>query len=113
MLVSHFFMRHKTPEPRFAPGLFVGLIASFTAIGITKPLIGLVGLGTTLLVTGVLVELNRQRIWETYRKGYKKRKAGNMWTRPNEIYYSINVIILWPLIILLGILCLMASYILA
>lgn len=114
MLISHLLVRHKHPQPQFAPGLFVGLLVAFSLLGQTKPIVGLVGLGTTLLVTGVLVELNRQRIWDNYLKVFRKQKGlKSLWTRPSEVYYTINVVFLWPFIIFLGILCLWAAYVLA
>jgi hypothetical protein len=114
MLISHLLMRHKTPEPRFAPGVFVGLVAAFSILGQTKPVVGLVGLGTVLLVTAVLIEVNRRRIWDTYNKAYKKRKGiKGMWTKPNPVFYTINVVFLWPFIIFLAVICLWAAYILA
>lgn len=113
MILSHLFTRHKTPAPKFAPGLFLGLIVVFAFLGQIKPLFGLVGLGTTLLVAGVLVELNRQRIWDDYRKNYKKNKRNaSTWTQPNQVYYTINVAFLWPFIIFLGVVCLWAAYVL-
>ena len=114
MLLSNLLVRHKTPGPRFAPGLFVGLLVTFVVLGQSKPLFGLVGLGVTLIVTGVLVELNRRRIWDNYRKSFRK-SAGlkGLWTKPDPIYYSINVVIIWPLIVILGVICLWAAYILA
>jgi hypothetical protein len=113
MLISNLFVHHKVPQPRFAPGLFVGLIALFILMGEAKPLVGLVGIGTTAIVAAVLVEVNRVRIWETYRKSYRKQKGlKGLWTEPTTTYYLINVVILWPLILLLGVLCLYAAYIL-
>ena len=114
MVISNLFVRHKTPQPRFAPGLFVGLLAAFVLLGQTKPLFGLVGLGVTAVVAAALVELNRVRIWEDYRKAYRKQKGlKGLMTQPNPAYYTINVVILWPLIMLLGVLCLYAAYVLA
>jgi len=114
MFISHLFTHHKTPKPRFAPGLFLGFLVAFVLLGQTKPVFGLVGLGTTLIVTGVLVELNRQRIWDDYVKAYRKRKGlKGILTKPNEIYYTINVLFLWPLIIFLGFICLWSAYLLA
>jgi hypothetical protein len=105
-------MRHKTPAPRFAPGLFLGLLVAFTLIGESRPVIGLVGLGTTLIITAVLIELNRQRIWDDYKKAYKKTKGvSGLWTKPNPVYYTINVVFLWPFIIFLGVVSLWAAYI--
>jgi hypothetical protein len=115
MLVSHFFIRHhKTPQARFAPGLFLGLLSIFALLGQSKPVYGLVGIGTTLIVTSVLVELNRERIWETYKKSYRKQKGiSAFWRKPNHIYYTLNIAFLWPFILFLGIVCLWAAYILA
>lgn len=111
-LITHFSRRHP-PAPKFAPGLFVGLLAAFTLLGQTRPVFGLAGLGTTLVAAGCLVELNRQRIWEEYRKRYRKMKGiSSLWSKPDPIYYTLNVVFLWPLIIILGILCLWAAYVL-
>ena len=113
MLISHFFTRHKTPAPRFAPGLFLGLISAFALLGQSKPIFGLEGLGVTLVTTAVLIELNRQRIWDDYVASYKKRRGPKkLWSKPNTIYYTINVMFLWPFIIFLGIICLWAAYVL-
>jgi len=114
MLISHLFTRHKSLKPKFAPGLFVGLLGSFVVLGQTKPIVGLTGIGTTLIVTGVLIELNRRTIWDNYRKTFHKQKGlAGLWTKPNEFYYTINVQFLWPLIIFLGVVCLWAAYALA
>jgi hypothetical protein len=113
MLLSGFF-HPKVPAPRFAPGLFLALLAVFAILGQDKPVVGLVGLGTTMLVAGILVILNRKRIWETYRKQYKKTRGLALWlTGPAEIWYTVNVWVLWPSIVLLGVFCLYAAYSLA
>jgi uncharacterized membrane-anchored protein len=114
MLISHLFIHHKTPAPRFAPALFIGLLAAFAVLGQTKPVFGLVGIGVTAIVTGALVLLNRQRIWDNYSTQFKKnRKLKSIWVKPNPIYYTINVLFLWPFIIFMGFICLWAAYILA
>ena len=111
MLISHLFMRHRTPAPRFAPGLFLGLLIAFTLLGQDKPVVGLTGIGATLVAAGALVELNRQRIWDEYRKSYRKAKGlAGLWSKPDPLYYTLNVVFLWPLIIVLGIVCLWAAY---
>ena len=113
MLISNLFRRHKTPGPRFAPGLFVGLLVVFTLLGQTNPIFGLTGLGVTLIATGTLVELNRQRIWDNYRKTFRKSKGfKGLWTKPDPVYYTLNVVFMWPLIIVLGAFSLWAAYIL-
>jgi len=111
MLISHLLTHHKTPQPRFAPGVFLGFILAFVMLGQSSPVFGLAGLGTTLVVAGVLVELNRQRIWDNYAKSYRKLKGyKGIWTKPSPVYYTINVLFLWPLIIFLGFVCLWAAY---
>ena len=114
MLISNLFVRHKVPPPRFAPALFLTLLAVFVLLGNTKPVVGLVGIGATVIVAAVLIELNRDRIWDTYRKTYKKERGlKGKWTEPNVIYYNLNVYLLWPFVLFLGLLCLYAAYILA
>ncbi len=114
MLISHFIFHHKTPGPRFAPGLFVGLIATFSLLGNTKPVFALAGLGTTLILMGSLVILNRRRIWDGYLKNFRKSKSlKSFWTKPNAMYYTLNVVFLWPFIIFLGVVCLWTSYLLS
>lgn len=113
MLLSNLFTRHKTPPPRFAPGLFLGLLVVFVLLGQSKPIVGLVGIGTVLIIAAVMIEVNRQRIWDDYKKNYRK-KAGTsgLWTKPNHVYYTLNVAVLWPVILLLGVVCLYAAYML-
>ncbi|HUD11883.1 MAG TPA: hypothetical protein VMS08_05710 [Candidatus Saccharimonadia bacterium] len=111
MIMSNMFLHHKSPQPQFAPLLFVALLAIFALVGQARPIIGLVGIGTTAIITAVLVEVNRERIWETYRKQYKKQRGmKGLWTAPNRVYYTINVMVLWPFIFFLGFLCLWAAY---
>jgi len=113
MFLSHLIIRHKVPKPQFAEWLFVGLMAVFAIVGQVKPAVGLTGLGTVLILGATLVELNRVRIWETYRKSYKKIKgSGHFWRGPNHVYYTINVRFLWPFIFFLGVLSLYAAYVL-
>jgi len=114
MLLSNLIIRHKTPHPKFAPGLFLILLIVFGVLGQYKPVFGLVGLGTTAIITAVLIELNRETIWETYRKSYKKQKGMlGAWSKPNRVYYTINVLFLWPFVLFLGIICLWSAYVLA
>lgn len=114
MIISNLFVRHKTPQPQFAPGVFLGLLALFMIMGVAKPLVALVGIGTTAIIAAVLVEVNRVRIWDGYRKAYRKQKGlKGIFTKPNSTYYTINVVLLWPLMLLLGVLCLYTAYIYA
>lgn len=111
MILSNLFVRHKNPQPRFAPGLFVGLLAMFILAGQFKPIFALAGIGTTVIVAAVLVEVNRVGIWESYRKAYRKQKGlKGVFTEPNMTYYTINVVLLWPAILVLGVLCVWVAY---
>jgi len=111
MLLSNLFTKHKVPPPRFAPGVFLALLAMFVLLGNAKPAYGLLGIGTTVVIGGLLVELNRDRIWETYLKTYKKQKGlRGVWSRPNRLYYNLNVYFLWPFVMFLGAVCLWAAY---
>ena len=114
MIISNLFVRHKTPQPQFAPGFFMIFLSAFAIIGAQKPVLGLAGIGTLLVGFSVLVEVNRKRIWDDYRKAYRKRKGVmGLLTKPNPIYYTINVAFLWPFMLLLGFLSLWAAYMLA
>ena len=55
MLLSNLFVSHKVPQPRFAPGLFLALLAFFVLLGESKPVYGLVGIGVTSLTAGALI----------------------------------------------------------
>lgn len=111
MLLSNLIVRHKTPQPRFAPGLFLLLLTVFVFMGPSHAVVALAGIGTTLIVMSVLVEANRERIWADYRKSYKRQKGlKSIWTEPNPRYYTINVKILWPFIFVLGVVSLWAAY---
>lgn len=108
------FRRTPTPRPHYASGLLAGFVVAFAIVCQTKPVVGLAGLGTVAIVAAALVELNRVRIWEDYKKAYKKQRGKKSGLRaPNRLYYTINVALLWPAILLLGVLCLYLAYTLA
>jgi hypothetical protein len=111
-MFQHLFHRRKKPTYHFAPTIFLGLIAIFVIILQLRPVVGLAGLGTTLILAASLVILNRERIWLDYKKSYKKKKGlpGHL-TKPNSIYYTINIFLLWPFIAALGVVSLIASYV--
>lgn len=111
MMLSSLFVKHKIPQARFAPGLFVLLLAAFIFMGQSKPVYGLTGIGVTAVVTAILVEANRDRIWETYRRTYKKQKGlYGMMSKPNKVYYTLNVYFLWPVVFLIGVVSLFVAY---
>jgi hypothetical protein len=113
LLLSNLFLKRKIPGPHFAPGLFLALLALFVLMGQARPVVGLVGIGTTAVLAAVLVELNRNRIWEEYRKAYRRQKGlKGVLAEPHIVYYNINVYLLWPFILFLGTVCLWTAYML-
>jgi hypothetical protein len=113
-MFQHLFHRHKTPQPRFGQLVFLLLIGVFVIILQSRPVLGLTGLGTTLVIAAALVELNAERIWTDYKKVYKKSKGWRgRFTAPDPRYYQLNVYFLWPFIGLLGIVALWAAYLYA
>jgi hypothetical protein len=113
MLLSNLFNKHKIPGPHFAPWAFLALLALFVLMGQSRPVVGLVGLGTTAVLGALLVELNHKRIWEEYRRAYKKQRglAGTL-SAPSMLYYNINVYLLWPFVLAIGLICLYAAFML-
>jgi len=89
-------------------------LSLFVLLGETKPVVGLVGIGATVIIAGAMIELARDSIWDNYRKSYKKQKGlKGLWVEPNRVYYNLNVWFLWPFVIFLGFLCLYAAYVLS
>lgn len=113
-MFSKLFRRRRQPQTYYAQGFFLVLFAFFTVVTLVKPTFGLVGLGTLAILAAGVIELNSGRIWDDYRKAYKKqRHFTGMWHEPKEIYYRLNVYVLWPLVALSGALCLWVAYQLA
>jgi hypothetical protein len=104
------FFRKQEPAPHFAQGLFVLLLVIFSSISHVRPILGLTGLGVVLIIGSTLVLANSKRIWQDYTKHYKKLKRKTPWGAPLKIYYQINVYVLWPLLLILGIVALVGAY---
>lgn len=104
-----------TPRARFAGWAFVDLVVLFSAISLYRPAAGLSGLGAVLILGSVLVEANKDAIWQGYKKTYKKSKDPwqELWNRPNELYNTLNVYLVWPLIFILGLASIYAAYTIA
>ncbi len=101
----------KTKPVRGLMGVFLVLILIFTVLTFSRPVVGLTGLGVVAIIMAFIIEFNRDRIWESYRKNFKKEKGiRGWWSEPNKLYYNLNVYVLWPLIGLLGVACLWAAY---
>jgi hypothetical protein len=108
-----FHHKTKSIQPRFAAWLFVALIIAFAVTAQYQVVVGLTGLGVTLLIAGVLLEINSPKIWADSLQWRKKNKKGPWYSRPNEFLYKIHIWVLWPLVIILGIAAIKAAYYLA
>jgi len=86
------------------------LVLLFASIVYVSPDVSMAGLGTSLVIMGVLVELNGKTVWKDYVKYAKKNKMISMWKRPNKLYYNINIYILWPFVIFMGVLSIWTAY---
>lgn len=107
--------RKSVPKARFAGWAFVDLVALFAAISFVRPAVGLAGLGAVLVLAAILVEANKDMIWQGYKKHYKKSKdpLRELLNRPNELYNALNVYLIWPLIFILGLASIYAAYLIA
>jgi hypothetical protein len=91
--------------------VFLFLLTIFIFIGDSRPVMGLVGIGTIIVISSILVLLNRDAIWDDYRDRFRKNKGlKGIWVEPNRVYYNVNVFFLWPFVLFLGVLCLIAAY---
>ncbi len=101
------------PKARFAGWAFFGLLLLFSSISLARPAAGLAGLGAVLVLGATLVEVNRDMIWQAYKKSYKKSKNpwSEYWNKPNELYNALNVYVIWPSVFLLGLAAIYAAYI--
>ena len=110
-MLLHLF-RPKAADPtKYVLWVIVVLALMFAVLAETSPVVGLAGVGTLLILMGIIVELNSRRIWADYVKMTKKRGL-SFWTRPNKVYYNINVYILWPFTIFLGVTAVWTAYLL-
>lgn len=94
----------KKYSPRFARWAFLDLILLFAVIYWFDPKVGLAGLGALLMLAAILIEANKDYIWQEYKAGFKKLKKAqrSVWNEPKDIYYQVNVYFLWPLVFLVG-----------
>jgi thiosulfate reductase cytochrome b subunit len=100
---------HQTHPARFAGWAFLALLVLFAGILNDKPAIGFTGIGSVLVLSSLLVLANRDRIWDVY----KKTRHKSLWTKPSRLYYTLNVYVVWPIMLLLGLGAITAAYYLA
>jgi hypothetical protein len=110
------FFHHKSapPKPRYGVLLYAALVFAFAIVSRYSPVFGLVGLGSLLIIAGIVVEMNSTRIWAESLKWHKKnRKNVPWWNRPTPLFYAINTYVLWPLVIVMGVFAFVLAYKLA
>jgi hypothetical protein len=96
---------------RFAVWAFIDLFILFSVLAVYRPVVGITGLGAVLVLSSILVEANKELIWEQYKEAYKK--APKQWgglNEPKQIYYNLNVYVIWPVMFLLGLLAIAAAF---
>lgn len=108
-----FHHKSKTLQPRFAPWLYVAMVMIFVTVTQFQVIIGLTGLGVTLLIGGVILELNSPKVWADSMQWRKKNKNMAWYQRPNKLLYQVHIWLLWPLVIFLGLSALISAYSLA
>jgi hypothetical protein len=101
---------HRSYPARFASWAFLSLLVLFAGLLQTKPSIGFAGLGAVLVLAALLILANHERIWQLYKKS---RPSQSIWSKPNKLYYQLNVYIVWPLVLLLGLAAIATAYYLA
>ncbi len=73
---------------------------------------GQLGLGVILLVGGIWTLARSKQVWTDYKAAWKKlpKSQRSQWNEPKDIYYYINVVVLIPLAIVLGLALIFISY---
>lgn len=99
---------HRTRKARFAEWSYLALLVLFAVIYTYSPSAGLAGMGAVLVLGSLLVEANKELIWESYKKGYKAKNS-SLWSKPDPLYYKLNVYLVWPLVFVVGLLAIAAS----
>lgn len=77
-------------------------------------LFGQLGLGVLLVVAGIWTLARSKEVWNGYVASWKKlpkKQRENEWTRPRRRYYYMNVLVLVPLAITLGLALIVSAYI--
>jgi len=64
-----------------------------------------VAIGTLLILVALLVEIEHKIIWKNHTKHYHKHKnkLADKLLRPNKVVYWLNIYVVWPLVLVLGV----------
>ncbi|MDX1766341.1 MAG: hypothetical protein R3313_05325 [Candidatus Saccharimonadales bacterium] len=65
----------------------------------------LIGIGVALILIALMIEIEHKYIWNNYLNHYHKHKNSliDKLMRPNRVVYLINIYLLWPAVIALGV----------
>ncbi|MDQ5944445.1 MAG: hypothetical protein QG658_513 [Patescibacteria group bacterium] len=95
-------------------GRLVGLVIFLWFLILTSMgnLFGQLGLGMLLFVGGIWTLARSKNVWEEYRADWKKlpKSQRTQWNEPKEVYYYINLLVLIPLSIALGLALIFLSF---
>ena len=103
----------KAPEARLAGWSFVSLAVLFGVLMLSRPAVGLSGLGAILVLASILVEANKEQIWNDYVRHYRRAKSDVLpkeLSEPNRLYYNLNVYLAWPAVFVLGLFSIGVAY---
>ncbi len=64
-----------------------------------------VAIGSLLVLVALLIEIEHKVIWKNHKKHYRKHKnkLADKLLRPNKVVYWLNIYVVWPLVLILGI----------
>lgn len=95
-------------------GRVVGLVIFLWFLVLTSigNLFGQLGLGMSLFVGGIWTLARSKDVWQDYQANWKKlpKSQKSLWNEPREVYYYLNLLILIPLAIVLGLALIFLSY---
>lgn len=97
---------------RFYKIIAIIIILWLALLSAQQVLFGMLGLGVMLVFGGIWVMATAKTTWENYLKAYKKlpKSKQSVWTKPSITYYYLNLVVIVPLLIVLGLSMIALSY---
>lgn len=99
---------------RFYKIIAIVLILWLALLSAQQVLFGMLGLGMLLITGGIWIMATAKTTWENYLKAYKKlpKSKKSVWTKPSITYYYVNILLIVPLLIVLGVSLIACAYLL-
>jgi hypothetical protein len=95
-------------------GRLIGLVIFlwFFALTYLGNLFGQLGLGMLLSVGGIWTLARSKEVWNSYKADWNKlpKSQKTTWNEPKDVYYYINLLVLIPMAIALGLALIFLSY---